>query len=78
MIGGSKVSTKLPVIKGLLNQVNTLVLGGGLAFTFMKAQGIAIGSSLVEEDMVETAKQLMEEAKKRERNFRVYEYSPLI
>jgi len=63
VIGGSKVSTKLPVIKGLLNQVNTLVLGGGLCFTFMKAQGISIGSSLVEDDMVDTAKQLIEDAK---------------
>jgi phosphoglycerate kinase len=62
IIGGSKVSTKLPVIKGLLNTVDTLVLGGGLAFTFLKAQGISIGSSLVEESMVETAKELLEEA----------------
>jgi phosphoglycerate kinase len=63
VIGGSKVSTKLPVIKGLLNQVNTLVLCGGLAFTFAKAQGVNIGTSLVEDEMVETAKELMEEAK---------------
>jgi phosphoglycerate kinase len=63
VIGGSKVSTKLPVIKGLLNQVNTLVLGGGLAFTFMKAQGISIGSSLCEEDMIDTAKELLAQAK---------------
>lgn len=63
IIGGSKVSTKLPVIKGLLNQVNTLVMGGGLAFTFAKAQGVGIGSSLCEDDMVDTAKELLEEAK---------------
>jgi phosphoglycerate kinase len=62
VIGGSKVSTKLPVIKGLLKTVDTLVLGGGLAFTFLKAQGISIGSSLVEESMVETAKELLAEA----------------
>jgi len=62
IIGGSKVSTKLPVIKGLLNQVDTLVLGGGLAFTFLKAQGVPIGNSLVEESMIETAKELLEEA----------------
>ena len=65
VIGGSKVSTKLPVIKGLLNQVNTLVLGGGLAFTFMKAQGISIGTSLCEDDMVDTAKALLAEAKEK-------------
>jgi len=62
VIGGSKVSTKLPVIKGLLNQVHILVLGGGLAYTFAKAKGINIGTSLCEEDMVETAKELMKEA----------------
>jgi phosphoglycerate kinase len=62
VIGGSKVSTKLPVIKGLLNQVHILVLGGGLAYTFAKAQGATIGNSLCEEDMVETAKELIKEA----------------
>jgi phosphoglycerate kinase len=64
IIGGSKVSTKLPVIKGLLNAVNTLVLGGGLAFTFLKAQGISIGSSLVEESMIDTARELLEAAER--------------
>jgi phosphoglycerate kinase len=62
IIGGSKVSTKLPVIKGLLNSVDILVLGGGLAFTFLKAKGVNVGDSLLEEDLVETAKELMEEA----------------
>ena len=62
MIGGSKVSTKLPVIKGLLNQVHILVLGGGLSYTFAKAQGVNIGTSLCEEEMVETAKELLQEA----------------
>lgn len=62
IIGGSKVSTKLPVIEGLIGSTNTLVLGGGLAFTFLKALGIPIGSSLVEESMIETAKALMERA----------------
>lgn len=64
IIGGSKVSTKLPVIKGLLDSIQVLVLGGGLAFTFMKAQGIDIGSSLVEDSMVDTAKEFLEKAKK--------------
>lgn len=64
IIGGSKVSTKLPVIKGLLNSVQVLVLGGGLAFTFLKAKGVPIGDSLVEEGMIETARELMEQAER--------------
>jgi phosphoglycerate kinase len=64
IIGGSKVSTKLPVIQGLLGTTNTLVLGGGLAFTFLKALGIPIGTSLVEESMIDTAKQLMDKAQR--------------
>lgn len=64
IIGGSKVSTKLPVIKGLLNSVDVLVLGGGLAFTFLKALGVTIGTSLLEEDMIGTAKEIMEQAEK--------------
>jgi phosphoglycerate kinase len=69
IIGGSKVSTKLPVIQGLLNQVDTLVLGGGLAYTFAKAQGIPIGDSLCEESMVDTAKDLLKEADEKGKNF---------
>eukprot|EP00934_Nitzschia_sp_Nitz4_P004330 Nitzschia sp. Nitz4//scaffold119_size111653//39940//41366//NITZ4_004187-RA/size111653-augustus-gene-0.222-mRNA-1//-1//CDS//3329533827//4320//frame0 len=65
IIGGSKVSTKLPVIKGLINQVHILVLGGGLAYTFAKAQGIPIGTSLCEDDMVDTAKELLKEAEEK-------------
>jgi len=65
IIGGSKVSTKLPVIKGLVNQVQILVLGGGLAYTFAKANGINIGTSLCEDEMVETAKEIMADAKKK-------------
>lgn len=65
IIGGSKVSTKLPVIKGLLNSVDTLILGGGLAFTFIKATGVNVGSSLLEESMIDTARDLMEEAKSK-------------
>ena len=65
VIGGSKVSTKLPVITGLVNQVQILVLGGGLAYTFAKANGINIGTSLCEDDMVETAKEIMAAAKEK-------------
>lgn len=62
------MSTKLPVIQGLLNQVDKLVLGGGLAYTFAKAQGIPIGSSLCEEGMIETAKDLIKEAEEKGKN----------
>lgn len=62
IIGGSKVSTKLPVIQGLLKTVDSLILGGGLAFTFLKAKGINIGTSLLEESMLDTAKELMQQA----------------
>jgi len=62
IIGGSKVSTKLPVIEGLLSKVDTLILGGGLAFTFIKSMGVPIGNSLVEESMIETAAELLKKA----------------
>ena len=64
IIGGSKVSTKLPVIKGLLGSVDILVLGGGLAFTFLKSQGIRVGDSLLEESMIDTAKDLLAQAER--------------
>jgi phosphoglycerate kinase len=63
IIGGSKVSTKLPVIQGLLESIDVLILCGGLAFTFLRAMDIPIGSSLVEESMVDTAKSFIEQAK---------------
>lgn len=65
VVGGSKVSSKLPVIRGLVNQVHILVLGGGLAYTFAKANGVDIGTSLCEDDMVETAKEIMLDAEKK-------------
>jgi phosphoglycerate kinase len=65
VVGGSKVSTKLPVITGLVNQVHILVLGGGLAYTFAKANGVDIGTSLCEDEMVETAKEIMLDAEKK-------------
>mmetsp|Transcript_15331 Transcript_15331/g.35532 ORF Transcript_15331/g.35532 Transcript_15331/m.35532 type:complete len:451 (+) Transcript_15331:233-1585(+) len=65
IIGGSKVSTKLPIIKGLVDKVQVLVLGGGLAFTFAKAMGINIGISLCEEEMVKTAKSIIADAKNK-------------
>jgi phosphoglycerate kinase len=59
IIGGAKVSSKIAVLESLLNKVDKIIIGGGMAYTFLKAQGIAIGKSLVEEDQVETAKKIL-------------------
>ncbi len=59
VIGGSKVSTKLGVLKALLNKVDGLMLGGGLAYTFLKARGVKVGKSLVEDDFIDKAKEIM-------------------
>lgn len=56
IVGGSKVSSKISVIESLLNKVDKLVLGGGMVFTFLKARGISVGSSLVENDQLELAR----------------------
>lgn len=63
IVGGAKVSTKIGVIDSLLQKCNKLVLGGGMTYTFMRAQGFTVGDSLVEEDKVDLARQLMETAK---------------
>ena len=60
VMGGSKVSDKLAVIEALLEQVDSLIVGGGMCFTFLKAKGHSIGSSLCEDDMVEPCKALLE------------------
>ena len=65
ILGGAKVGDKIGVIKNLLNKVNALIIGGGMAYTFLKAQGQEIGKSLLEADKIELAKQLLAEAKKR-------------
>ncbi|MGB4609583.1 MAG: triose-phosphate isomerase [Saccharofermentanales bacterium] len=62
ILGGAKVSDKIGVIRNLLPQVETLIIGGGMAFTFLKAQGLEIGTSLCEEDKLDLAKALLEEA----------------
>jgi 3-phosphoglycerate kinase len=59
IIGGAKVSSKIAVLESLLSKVDKIIIGGGMAYTFMKAQGIAIGKSLVEDDQVETAKKIL-------------------
>jgi phosphoglycerate kinase len=65
ILGGAKVSDKIGVIRNLLTKVNVLIIGGGMAYTFLKAQGLEIGKSLLEADKVDLAKSLLEEAKKR-------------
>lgn len=62
ILGGAKVSDKIKVINNLLEKVDTLVIGGGMAYTFLKAQGYAIGTSLVEDDKVEYAKEMIDKA----------------
>lgn len=63
IIGGAKVSDKIAVIDNLLNQVNTLIIGGGMANTFLAAQGYQIGKSLVEPNKLDLAKDLVDKAK---------------
>ena len=58
IVGGSKVSTKISVIESMLGKVDKLVLGGGMVFTFLKARGVNVGKSLVEDDQLELAKKL--------------------
>ena len=60
ILGGAKVSDKIEVIKNLLKVADTVLIGGGMAFTFLKAKGLEIGKSLLEEDKVELAKELLE------------------
>ena len=64
VLGGSKVSDKLGVIKSLLENVDSLVIGGGMCFTFLKAMGHDIGDSLVEEDQVDACKELLDSDKR--------------
>ncbi len=66
IIGGAKVSDKIMVIENLLNKVDKLIIGGGMAYTFLKAQGYEIGKSLVEEDRVVMARELLVRAVKKE------------
>ena len=63
ILGGAKVSDKIAVINNLLEKVDTLIIGGGMAYTFMKAQGYEVGNSLLEEDKVEYSKEMIEKAK---------------
>ncbi|ADV45459.1 phosphoglycerate kinase [Nitratifractor salsuginis] len=64
VVGGSKVSGKLEALNRLISKVDKLVVGGGMAFTFLKAQGYEVGKSLVEEDLIDEARTIMYKAKK--------------
>lgn len=65
ILGGAKVSGKLEVLEALVNKVDKIVIGGGMAFTFLKAMGYGVGKSLVEDELIATAKKIMDKAKKK-------------
>ena len=62
LIGGAKVSSKIAVLESLLTKVDRLIVGGGMAYTFLKAKGLSVGASLVEDDMLDTARQILQKA----------------
>ena len=65
ILGGAKVSDKIGVINNLIDKVDTLIIGGGMAYTFMKSLGYTIGTSICEDDKVEMAKEMMAKAKEK-------------
>jgi phosphoglycerate kinase len=69
ILGGAKVSDKIPVITNLMNKVDSLIIGGGMAYTFLKSLGEQVGKSLVEEDKLDLAKQILQQAKTRKLKF---------
>ena len=69
ILGGAKVSDKIGVINNLIEKVDTLIIGGGMAYTFFKALGHEIGTSICEDDKVELAKEMMDKAKAKGINF---------
>lgn len=73
IIGGAKVSSKIAVLESLLGKVDRMIVGGGMAYTFLKAKGLSVGSSLVEEDMIETARKILQKAYETQ----IYIYLPI-
>jgi phosphoglycerate kinase len=63
IIGGAKVSSKLDILNNIINKVDFLIIGGGMAFTFLKSKGYSIGNSLLEDELVDTAKEIIRKAK---------------
>jgi phosphoglycerate kinase len=62
IIGGSKISTKINILRNLLSKVDNLIIGGGMSYTFLNAMGVNIGNSLIEEDMIPLAKEIIKKA----------------
>jgi phosphoglycerate kinase len=73
LIGGAKISSKIAVLESLLNKVDRMIVGGGMAYTFLKAKGLSVGNSLVEEDMIDTARKILQKAYETQ----VYIYLPI-
>jgi phosphoglycerate kinase len=69
VLGGAKISGKIDVIENLIDKVDTLIIGGGMAFTFFRAQGKEIGKSLLESEKLDLAKQVLEKMKEKKLNF---------
>ncbi|MGL4367027.1 MAG: phosphoglycerate kinase [Brevinemataceae bacterium] len=69
IIGGAKVSSKIAVIENLLSKTDAIIIGGGMAYTFFKAMGYSVGSSLVEDDQIDVAKKIMVAAKEKNTKF---------
>jgi phosphoglycerate kinase len=65
ILGGAKVSGKLEVLEALVSKVDKIVVGGGMAFTFLKAMGYNVGKSLVEDDLIPTARRIMDDARQK-------------
>jgi phosphoglycerate kinase len=65
IIGGAKVSTKIAVLESLLPRVSSMIIGGGMAYTFLKAQGLQVGKSLVEDELLQTASSLLKKAEEQ-------------
>ena len=68
ILGGAKVSSKISVINNLLDKVDTLIIGGGMAYTFLKAQGLEVGKSLVDDEKIDYCKEMMAKAEKLGKN----------
>jgi phosphoglycerate kinase len=69
ILGGAKVSSKLAAIENMLNHVDKVIIGGAMANTFLKSQGLAVGKSVVEDDLIETASQVIKKAKDKNIDF---------
>jgi len=63
IVGGAKVSTKIGVLENLIDKVDNIIIGGGMTYTFVKAEGFSVGNSICEDDQIETAKKIVEKAK---------------